>query len=186
MPCGSHALVASIIALAMPPASAACYWPVLRCCACGCMSLFADICKRSVPRPRARVLSRHCAEICTKLRRFRLARVWGHVSTFGRILPEVISPRARVGPWYPEFSDSLKKGSRPRACGAMYSPVPPEGTSQLAPARVWVRTLRHHCREVDNLHLAPARVWGHDGWLSTPLSLTTRARARVGSALQTS
>ena len=158
MPCGSHALVASIIALAMPPASAACYWPVLRCCACGCMSLFADICKRSVPRPRARVLSRHCAEICTKLRRFRLARVWGHVSTFGRILPEVISPRARVGPWYPEFSDSLKKGMAPHARGREWLATMVSTTNHAAPTRARARGAS--CQPLDSgvARFAPTRA----------------------------
>ena len=135
MPCGSHALVASIIALAMPPASAACYWPVLRCCACGCMSLFADICKRSVPRPRARVLSRHCAEICTKLRRFRLARVW--------VL--------RIS----GFADICKGSSRPRACAIPFCPTALSCRQKrlLAPARVWVQ---HQYSGGDNL--APPRA----------------------------
>jgi len=97
MPCGSHALVASIIALAMPPASAACYCPVLRCCACGCMTNTGL--QKSVKAARARA----CAiqTLCRNLHQVtvvspRACACVGAVSPIRHRCRFRVSPRARA------------------------------------------------------------------------------------------
>ena len=147
MPCGSHALVASIIALAMPPASAACYCPVLRCSACGCTTNTGLQKSVKAARPRARVLSRHCAEICTKLRRFRLARVWVRRLYQCSLVATLTRACARVGPCCINVCQISDRSFAPRACGCCgYQGLQISAKAPRAPARVLSPSARQRCR----------------------------------------